>query len=194
MILKNIILVLMICGILSGCTKKDIESVKPNNPVEPEEYISFQDYTVKQICINMWDTNGDGKLSKKEAAEVKSIGNVFTGKKIYQFDEFKYFTGITEIPERAFYYEERNGLYHNMFLTSITIPENVRKIGYYAISTDSYATITFKPDTPPSISDFIASSGNTTTISSDVIIYVPSYKYKTAGGYWQDYYNNIVVK
>lgn len=196
--MKNIILVLMICGMLSGCTKND--AAESGIPEEPEKYISFQDYTVKEICINMWDTNGDGKLSVKEAAAVKSIGNVFTGKKIYQFDEFKYFTGVTEIPDQAFYYDEKTprsggGYYYYMFIKSITIPENVRKIGYEAISTDLDATITFKPINPPSISyDFVASSGNSTSIGSGVVIYVPSNSYKTAGGYWQEYYNHIVVK
>lgn len=189
---KIIILTLIVCSILSGCTKKDIN----NDGTEPEKYISFQDFTIKEICINMWDTNGDGKLSMKEAAAVKSIGNVFTGKKIYRFDELKYFTGITEIPAEAFYYDERTprtggGYYYTMFIKSITIPENVRKIGYKAISTDSDATITFKPATPPSIDQYsIASSGNSTTIGSNVIIYAPS-SYKYAGGNWEYYYKNL---
>lgn len=180
----------MICGILSGCMKKDIESVKPDNPVEPEKYISFQDRTVEEICINNWDSNGDGELSVKEAAEVKSIGNVFSYKKIFYFDELKYFTNITEIPEYAFFYLEKisyNGA--DMFLKRITIPENVRKIGPHAISVGRNAIITFKPTTPPSVSgNFIRG------YISSLDIYVPSDSYKTAGGYWEQYYNNMFIK
>ncbi|MBS6459518.1 MAG: hypothetical protein KH375_05100 [Alistipes sp.] len=188
--MKNIILILMICGILSGCTKTDIESVKPDNSVEPEKYISFQDRTVEEICINNWDSNGDGKLSEKEAAEVKSIGNVFSYKKIFYFDELKYFTNITEIPEYAFFYLEKpSDNYVEMFLKRITIPENVCKIGLNAISVGRNAIITFKPTTPPSVSgNFIGG------YISSLVIYVPSDSYKTAGGYWRDYYNHIVVK
>lgn len=182
----------MICGILSGCTKKNVESAI--EPVEPEKYISFQDYTVKEICINMWDTNGDGNLSEKEAVAVKSIGNVFTGKKIYRFDEFKYFTGVTEIPDEAFYYQEKTpntgyGAHYYYFLKSITIPKNVRKIGENAISNDIGAKITFKSTTPPYI-DACFTCGD----DSGLVIYVPSNSYKTVGGNWQYYSNYIVFK
>lgn len=185
--MKNIILILMLCGILSGCTKKEVDPEE--QPQDPEQYISFQDYTVKQICINMWDTNGDGKLSTKEAAAVKSIGNVFTGKKIFCFDELKYFTGITVIPDNAFFYTEKSGYHYVGFLKSITIPKNVRRIGSSAISNDPDATITFMPRVPPEIDGYF------TTGNGEFTIYVPSHSYKTAGGDWEFYYyDHIIVR
>ena len=35
------------------------------------------DATVKSICVQNWDTNGDGELSFSEAAAVTSLGTVF---------------------------------------------------------------------------------------------------------------------
>lgn len=171
--------------------KERYRTGRTGEPVEPETYISFQDYTVKEICINMWDTNGDGKLSTKEAAAVKSIGNVFTDKKIFSFDELKYFTGITQIPQQAFYYNEETpreggGHWDHYFLKNITIPENVHYVGSMAISVARNAIITFMPTTPPSVgTDFIVHMGSP-------IIYVPSNSYKTAGGYWSYFYKYIV--
>ncbi|MCI6861675.1 MAG: Ig-like domain-containing protein, partial [Prevotella sp.] len=46
------------------------------------ENISFADSNVKTICIENWDTNGDGELSKTEAAAVSSLGEVFRDNKV----------------------------------------------------------------------------------------------------------------
>ena len=82
--------------------------------------IIFQDDKVKNICVANWDTNGDGDLSEFEASIVTDIGTTFKGSEIDSFDEFAYFTGLTTIPEDAFY--------NCKSLTSIIIPENVTKI------------------------------------------------------------------
>ncbi len=179
----------MVCGILAGCTKKDTEPAQDNNnqqeepkpepKPEPEKYISFEDYTVKQICINMWDTNGDGRFSEKEAAAVRSIGSAFRDKKIIYFDEFRYFTGITEIPEKAFYYSESTSVGGINFLERITIPKNVRKIGSNAFSFREHSDTRLKmlPTVPPTLGGPYLDSAT---------IYVPSSsveKYKKAN-YW----------
>ena len=39
--------------------------------------ITFADEEVKAICVKNWDTNGDGELSKTEAAAVKNLGTLF---------------------------------------------------------------------------------------------------------------------
>ena len=86
--------------------------------------IIFADANVKAICIANWDTNGDGELSVKEAAAVKSIGNCFKdNKEISSFNEFRYFTKVAEIGFEAF---------RGCTLTSITIPGNVKTIDVYA--------------------------------------------------------------
>ena len=39
--------------------------------------ISFQDEYVKRKCVANWDKNGDGELSRGEAAAVTDLGHVF---------------------------------------------------------------------------------------------------------------------
>ena len=88
----------------------------------PDYAIAFADDNVSKICINNWDTNGDGYLSYEEAAAVNSLDQVFKeNSSIISFDELKYFTGITSIGSNAFY--------SCWQLSSVTIPNNVNSIG-----------------------------------------------------------------
>ena len=98
--------------------------------------ITFEDKEVKRICIANWDTNGDGELSKSEAATVRNVGSKFSGNtKIKTFNELQYFTGLTAIVDYAFT-ECSN-------LSAITIPNSVTSIGDYAfISCSSLSAIT----------------------------------------------------
>ena len=90
--------------------------------VPPANNIIFADAAVKALCVENWDTNGDGELSEDEAAAVTDIGTVFQNNtQITSFDEISYFTGLTSIASQAF-----NGC---TGLTSITIPENITSIG-----------------------------------------------------------------
>ena len=91
-----------------------------------DEYtnIQFADATVKAICVENWDTNGDGELSKTEAAAVTSLEKKFNNTKITSFDELQYFTGLTSIGESEFTWCRA--------LTSITIPDRVETIGLMA--------------------------------------------------------------
>ena len=83
--------------------------------------IEFADAKVKEICVANWDTNGDGELSMLEASLVNDLGNVFAqNNDIKSFDELRYFKGLTSMKATWFY-----GCY---FLSSITIPENVKEI------------------------------------------------------------------
>lgn len=118
--------------------------------------IEFSDREVKSICINNWDTNGDGELSYEEAESVTELGNSFIRSTIDSFDEFQYFTGITSITgtyytggetyrtEGSFEYCSRlksiilpnsltyigAGVFHGCSsLTEITIPNNVKELG-----------------------------------------------------------------
>ena len=90
-------------------------------PRDNSPAISFADDNVKKICVDNWDTNKDGELSKAEAAKVTDLGTVFQdNKSITTFNELQYFTGLTSIGEHAF------RSCHN--LTHITIPNNVTTI------------------------------------------------------------------
>ena len=86
--------------------------------------ITFADANVKAICVRWWDTNGDGELSRAEAAAVKELYGFSYNYNIKEFTELQYFTGLTSIGNYAF--DGCDGL------TSITIPENVTSIGEHA--------------------------------------------------------------
>lgn len=93
--------------------------------VDPTACIQFSDAEVKRICVENWDTNGDGELSYAEAAAVTQLGEVFKGNKsIRLFDELVNFTGLTTIADSAFKYCTT--------LASVRIPSNVGSICNYA--------------------------------------------------------------
>ncbi len=92
---------------------------KFGNIVEMEN-ILFADDAVKALCVENWDTNGDGELNYAEAAVVTDLGRVFKYKSITSFNELQYFTGLTSIGEDAFH-DCAN-------LTNITIPNSVTSI------------------------------------------------------------------
>ena len=88
--------------------------------------ITFADEKVKEICVNNWDSNGDGELNKSEAMSVRDLERVFRdNESITSFNELQYFTlGLKNIQNHEFSNCKN--------LTSIIIPNSVRSIGYYA--------------------------------------------------------------
>lgn len=86
--------------------------------------IVFADPIAKTLCVENWDTDGDGELSYKEAAFVASIDKVFYRSHISSFDEFQYFTGIDSLKYYAF---AQCGQ-----LQSITIPQSISSIEWGA--------------------------------------------------------------
>ncbi len=106
--------------------------------------ISFADANVKALCVQNWDTDGDGELSEDEAAAVTDLGTVFKGNTtITSFDELQYFTGLTSIGNEAF--KGCTGL------TSVTIPEGVTSIGESALRECSGLTSINIPESVTSI-------------------------------------------
>ena len=94
---------------------------------EKLHFITFADDSAKKICLNSWDDNSDGELSYEEAAAVTSIGQEFRGAtNITSLEELKYFTSLTEIPERAFYGASS--------LEILYVPEGVKTVGSSAFS------------------------------------------------------------
>ena len=97
--------------------------------------IVFADENVKAICVNNWDTDGDGEITYDEAAAVTDIGDVFRDhNEITSFNELQYFTGITTIGYYAFM--------NCTNLTSVVIPEGVTRLDYMAFAYSGLTEIT----------------------------------------------------
>ena len=115
---------------VSGAEAQNYEITYQNGTLtvteKPADNITFADANVKAICVQHWDTNGDGELSKTEAAAVSDIGTVFSSTTIQSFNELQYFTGLKTIGEKAFW-DCRS-------LASITIPTSVTSIDSNAFS------------------------------------------------------------
>lgn len=85
--------------------------------------VVFEDPRVEAICVARFDKNLDGRLTYEEIATVTDVKDLFLlDKKIVSFNEFEYFTAVTEIPD---------GLFANCkLLESVRLPESVTTIGY----------------------------------------------------------------
>ncbi len=60
--------------------------------------IVFACDSAKQVCVSLWDTNGDGELSYREAAAVTKTDSAFSFQQhIFSFDELRYFTGLKRL-------------------------------------------------------------------------------------------------
>lgn len=113
-----------------------------------DDIILFADPFVKRVCVEAYDSNGDGELSNKEASDVKYIPSNFFGEYagiVESFDELAYFVGVTAIYSDAF-----EGCAK---MQSITIPESVTSIGSYAFEGCSALTTITIPTAVKSIGD-----------------------------------------
>jgi len=113
---------------------------------QTDTFIRFEDAEVERICLENWDTNGDGVLSHKEAAAVTSIGTRFKETSISSFNELRYFTGLQSIGSQAFYGRSS--------LTSIKLPDGVTKIGEQAFMNCSSLTSINLPDKVTQIGNY----------------------------------------
>lgn len=66
------------------------------------EYIQFADAEVERICVANWSSDGVG-LTYDDAAKVTDIGTKFRDNSVItSFDEFQYFTSVTNVPYAGF--------------------------------------------------------------------------------------------
>lgn len=88
--------------------------------------IPFIDSYAKKVCVEKFDTNGDGEVSYKEASVVTTLGyDKFFGtyqKLVSSFDEFQYFTAIKSLNSSLFAGAEK--------MVSITLPPYLESLGY----------------------------------------------------------------
>jgi len=94
------------------------------NATPTDEIIQFADANVEAICVKNWDTNGDGALSKKEAAAVTDIGKKFYNNHVItNFNELQYFTGLTVLADSAF---------KDCTLREVILPQTISTIGNWS--------------------------------------------------------------
>ena len=90
--------------------------------VAKADNITFVDEHVKSVCVQNWDTNGDGELSMEEAAAVTKLNTKFAfDSDIIRFPELQYFTGLTSISTYDFYTCKN--------LRAIVLPPQITSIG-----------------------------------------------------------------
>lgn len=129
----------------------------PVSILEHGEEIDFADPVTEAICLANYDRNGDGVLTINEAADVATL--LVDGEspfmrpdgadalpKMTSFDELRYFTGLTEIPDYAFY--------RQFSLASIILPEDITSIGTRAFYANSALSSIAIPDGVGTIGDF----------------------------------------
>lgn len=89
--------------------------------------ITFSDPGVESALVAAFDANGDGWISEGEASDVTTMEGVFGDRKDFRsFDEFRYFTHITRLPDHFF--ENWSSL------QSIVLPGALKEIGERAFA------------------------------------------------------------
>ena len=112
--------------------------------------ITFKDNGIKASLVARFDIDNDGEISYYEAAavtDVASFKDAFTATSYRSFEEFKFFTGISYVPDNMFsdwFVIEAITLPNSIEwigsgafrgcsrLKAIDIPESVKSIGYHA--------------------------------------------------------------
>ena len=105
---------------------------------EMEDALHIGDAVARQLCIDNFDSDGDGVLTYTEVAAVTSIGSVFAGSAMVTFPELAFFTGLTDLPPQAFAGCTK--------LSRVTLPESLTSIGDEAFKDCRKLTTLFMPD------------------------------------------------
>ena len=152
-----------------------------------EEYITFADSKVEEICLSNLDGQPsgpkDGVVSVFEAETAKTLPNVdwFAWTKIKSFDELKYFTNLTTIVDYAFSHCDK--------LERITIPSSVTQLGRDAFwFCSSLKTVTVEWDTPINVD--VDSSNDPFPSKDGITLLVPKGKKSAyqSHPYWQQFF------
>lgn len=130
------LLAFVLCAglVMTSCETADPAGKDPNN----SDIIVFADPIVKQSCVYVFDTDGDGEISYGEAAAVTDLSDITLRlvKEFLTFDEFQYFINVKSIP---------NDLFKDCdYLESIVLPKSIQTIGSEAFySCNSLTNIEF---------------------------------------------------
>lgn len=118
--------------------------------VASAQNINFTDDHAKSVCVQNWDTSGDGELSMEEAAAVTDLNSKFAfDAEIIRFPELQYFTGLSCISTYDFYscknlrtivlppqikYIGSSAFFGCTYLQEIVIPSAVKTLYQYAFN------------------------------------------------------------
>lgn len=104
----------------SRILKMPVVVVESGENSETGNNIEFEDEVMKELCVNAFDTDGNGELSFDEAAAVTDLSQMQLTKKTFKsFNEFKYFTSVTIVPA---------GYFKGTGIKSIELPNSITNI------------------------------------------------------------------
>lgn len=149
------------------------------------EVMSFEDPEVERICIENFDLNKDGKISKEEIELVTNTSVYFANiPSLKTFKEFRYFTGLTYVWQQAFR--------HNSALTEVWFPETITFVHSWCfINCASLEKVVFLSKTPPKLSNntvFYFSTHN--RYPPNLSIYVPTESIDAYREAWKEFKDN----
>lgn len=121
------------------------KTIAVSDTISTDTVINFEDTVVKNICVTNFDLNSDGECTYGELKTVTSaqVLGKFTGAAIVNFDEFKYFEGITSLG----FDHQMSDFMGNTTLKKITLPKKITTIstGFFKNCT-ALETVTFPSD------------------------------------------------
>lgn len=121
--------------------------------------IVFADLAAKYACVAKFDTDGDGEVSIEEAEAATSFNGLFTDwKGVKSFDEIRFFKNVSSL----------SGVFSGCNkLVSITVPETIHDLGFYAFNNCSSLVSVVLPSSITEIGDY-AFSGCKSLVSISI--------------------------